>query len=81
MSFLTPSNIKINFTNHKLNERLYITIQILLTTKPGELVRKNKFAMTAFDLDNKIFMIHITLLTSSNLNIHPSCRAYIDLLI
>lgn len=73
--------MKINFIERKLNRRLYTTVEILFITKRVKLVEKNEFIATAFDTDNKTFIIYIASLASSNLNIHPSYKAQVILLI
>lgn len=77
--FLTPSNIKINFLEQKLNWRLYTTIEDLPTIKRVELVKKKEFVAAALDLDNKTFMVYLAFFTNTNL--YPSCIAKITLLI
>lgn len=79
MLFLTLSNAKINFLEWELNWNLYTTIEALLTIKQVELVRKKQFANIALDPDNKIFIVYIDSLTSTN--IHLSHKAQKALLI
>lgn len=79
MPFLILSNVKINFLEWELNWRLYITGEALLTTKQVELVRRKGFAVTIFDSDDKIFLVHIASLSS--IDIHSSRKSQITLLI
>lgn len=79
MFFITLSNTEINFLEQKLNQRFYIIIRTFLTIKQVELVRKKEFTTTAFDLDNKILIIHIVFLANSN--IYLFFKAQVALLI
>lgn len=73
MLFLNLSNAEIHFLEQKLNKKLYTTIGNLPTIKQVELIRKKKFAIVIFDPDDKIFVIHIVFLTSSD--IYPFYKA------
>lgn len=44
------------------------------------MIRKNEFEITAFNLDNKTFAVHIASLTNLSTNIHLWCRAQITFL-
>lgn len=69
MFFLTLGNVKVNFINQKLKSRSYTIVKVLSSTKQVELVRKNNFIASFLDLDDKIFIVYIAFLTSSNLSL------------
>lgn len=75
--FLTLNNMVINFTNYELNWSLYITIEVLLTTKRVELFKKKELLIVSFNLANKIFIIYMAFLVRSdlNINIYLFCKA------
>lgn len=75
MPFFMLNNIEINFLKQKFNWSLYIIIETLLTTKQIELIEKKEFVTVAFDLDIKIFVMHIAFLVSSDF--HPLYRVKI----
>lgn len=58
---------------------MYITAKTLPITRWVELVGKKEFISATFDSNNKIFIIHIAFLVSSNLDIdaHFFCQAWI----
>lgn len=58
---------------------MYTATKVLPITRQIELIGKKKFAVVAFDLKNKIFVIHIVFFVSSK-NVYPFCRAQIALL-
>lgn len=68
MSFLTLSNVEVNFNNRELKWRLYIDTKAPLTIRWEEFVGKKEFAAVAFDLKNEIFMFHIASFTLSNMS-------------
>lgn len=74
IAFLTLSNIKVNFINQKLKWRLYTITKTLITTKQVKLIEKKEFIATASDLDDETFIMYVTFLISSNLDVevHPS---------
>lgn len=79
MSFLTLSNVEINFYDWKLSWRSYITTEVLFTTRQIELIRKKKFVTAALDWGDEVFVVHLASF-NSDINIHPSCSVLITLL-
>lgn len=79
ISFITLSNIEINFHDWKLNWRSYITTEVLPITKQIKLIRKKMFVISALNLRDEAFVVHITFI-SSDTNIHLFCRTEIALL-
>lgn len=82
MIFLTLSNIKVNFTKQKLKQKLYIIAKTFSTTRSIKRFGKKEFGIVIFDLDNKNFVVYITILINSDLDleIHPYHRAHIAFL-
>lgn len=72
MSFLTLSNVQIDFNDRELRQRLYTPAEILLTTHRVKLVGKKEFATLALSPDNDTFVIHIASITSSDPAVNPS---------
>ena len=60
ISFLTLSNIEINFVGHHIYWRIYTVAKVLLIVRQVELIRKKEFADVALDLENKTFVVHET---------------------
>ena len=78
MLFLIISNADIDFQARNLQWRSYITGNVFLTTKRGELIGKKEFAATIFDLEHEIFIIHVAALSRNpGDEMHPSKRAQI----
>ncbi len=76
MFFLTMSNIDINFEAWDLQWRSYITENVLLTTKRVELIGKKEFAVAAYNLEHKVFVVHVAAFSiDSNDKVYPSKRA------
>lgn len=57
---------------------MYTITKIAFTTRQVELVRKKEFAAVALNLNNNIFIVHVTSIDSSD--VHPSFGAQIALL-
>ena len=64
MSFLTLSDVNIDFPKKKLPWRLYIIEKALPTTKQVELIGKKKFAAAAFDPGYETFVVSVASLES-----------------
>lgn len=79
--FLTLNGANINYLDWELWWRTYTTKKALLTTKHVKLVEKKDFAVAALDLEYKTFIVHIVSLSSTLLDVYPSCRAQISGLI
>ena len=78
MPLLTISNANIDFQARDLQWRFYTTKYILLITRQVKLIRKKKFAAAAFNLEHKIFIVHIVILNiDSSDEIYPSKKAQI----
>ena len=77
--FFTLSNIKINFTNCHFYWKTFTITKTLLTIRQLELIEKKEFTTTAFDLEDKVFIVHIASI-SRDLIIHSFWRALIALL-
>lgn len=69
ISFITLSNVKVNFTNQKLNWRLYIIVKTFPIMRQVELVKKKEFVITTLDLNNETFVVYIAFLISFNLGL------------
>lgn len=80
MHFLILSNAKINFTNWKLNWKLYTTIETINYQVDG-FAKKEEFVAITFDPKNEIFVVHIASLTSCDLNVNLFCKVQIVSLI
>lgn len=59
MSFLIFCNIKINFKDQELKQKLYIIIKKYFIINSGKFVRRNQFVTAVLDPKNETFMIHI----------------------
>ena len=79
MSFLTPSNVNVQFVGKELIYKIYTTAKALPTTKRVELINKKEFAKTALDEKSETFVIYVA---SPNLTpgIHPDRVAQIAFL-
>lgn len=67
--FIILSNTKVNFTNQKLKWRSYIIAKAFPITKQIELVRKKEYIVANFDPNDEIFVVHVAMLASSNLDL------------
>ena len=65
--FLTLSGADVNFLGWKLCWRTYTIKETLLTTKGVKLVGKKEFTTTVLDLESKIFVVYVALLSSITL--------------
>ena len=65
MSFLTFSNINIQFVKKELTWRSYTAAEALPITKQIELIDKKKFAKTALDEEFETFGMHVAALEAS----------------
>lgn len=74
MPFLILSNVKINFSDYKLSQRLFPTAEALPIIKPVELIRRKEFATIAFGLNEEIFIVYVVIFNSDS-DIHPFDRA------
>lgn len=77
MLFLTWNNVKINIIDPKLSWSSYSTTKALSTNKRVKLFWKKEFLILTLNLDDKIFVLHKTSLTSSDLDVkvYSSCKA------
>lgn len=68
------------FMEKKLEQRNYITIEILPITKRVELIDKKGFAATALDENAKIFVIYVAILSMTltlAMQVHLSQQAQV----
>lgn len=77
--FLTLSKPNIWFIEQISIRKIYMTAKTLPTTKHIKITGKKKFAVAILDIDNKIFVMHITELTI--MPIHFSRKVQVALLI
>ena len=80
--FLILNGADIDFLDWELWWRTYTTKMAFPTTRRIERMGKKKFIVVAFDLKRETFIVHITSLSatslsSSLLDVHPSCRLQI----
>ena len=57
--FLILHNVKINYVSNHINWRLYITAKLLPTIRQVELIKTKEFTTAAFNLKDKVFIVHI----------------------
>ena len=74
MSFLTLSNVDVQFVEKELTWRSYTTAKALSTTKRVEIIDKKEFAKAALDENSETFVVHVA---SLDLGIHPDREAQI----
>lgn len=67
MLLLFFSNTSLEFGTKKLTQKLYITVQALLTAKKIELINKQKFVEAILDENTDAFVTDITILTAPKL--------------
>lgn len=80
ISFLILSNIKVNFNNQKLWQRLYTTVKAFSITKQVKLIEKKEFVIIIFDPEDQTFIIYIMSLINFNIynsNIYSFCKVQI----
>ncbi len=76
MPFLTISNADIDFQAWDLQWRSYSTGNVLPTTRRVKLIEKTEFAVAAFDLEHKVFLVHIAALSVDwSDEVYPSIKA------
>ena len=69
------SNIYIDFQAWDVQQRSYITRNVLLITTQLELIGKKEFAAATFDLGHEVFVVHVTALNVNLGNkMHPLKR-------
>lgn len=59
MSFLTLSNVDVNFLGWKIRWKTYITKKTLFITRYVKLVGKKEFSVPALDLECENYIIHV----------------------
>ena len=73
MSFVTFSNVDIQFAEKKLMWRIYTTAKALSTIQRKEFIKKEKFAKKALDKNIEAFRIHVSSLSlKSRMTIYPT---------
>ena len=81
MSFLTMSNIGINFQARDLQYRSYIIADVFPTSREVELIGTKKFVVVTLYPEHKVLVIYIGALNiDSGDEMHPSKRAQIPYL-
>lgn len=79
MLFLTLSNADIWFAKKKLVWRTYSAAEALFTIQKGEIINKKKFAATALNKEDEIFVVYMAAFSIGS-NDHSSQQAQIALL-
>ncbi len=74
ISFLTMSNVDINFQAQDLQWRSYTTGEVLPITRRVKLIEKKEFATVALDLEHETFVVHIAVLSVHSGNEVDSSR-------
>lgn len=77
MIFLNLHNLKVDFLELEIFWRIYFFIETISTTNQVILVRNKEFAFATFDLEDKIYIIHIASISSLNSHIYFSKQAEI----
>ena len=72
MSFLSLSNANIQFDTGNFTWRTYSTAETLPTIKKVELIDKHKFTRAALDKNSETFVVHVAVLKTLKLALHPS---------
>ena len=81
MPFLILSNTNVQFVEKELTWRSYTTAKALPTTMRVELMNKKEFAKVALDKNSETFVVHVTSLSSTSLDVYPFRRPQISGLI
>ena len=61
MPFLKISNTDVSFGKRTLTQKSYITIKVLPTTTPVQIVNLKEFVIVVLDEDSKTFVIHVAI--------------------
>ena len=80
MSFLTLSNVNVQFVEKEFTWRSYTTAKVLPTTKRVELINKKKFAKAVLDEKSETFVVYMASLNLAP-GIHPDKAAQIAFLL
>ena len=72
--FLTFNNADVQFVKNELTWRSYTTAKALPTIKQVELIDKREFGKAALDENFETFVVHVTSLSSTPLNVYLSRR-------
>ncbi len=81
ISFLTISNVDVDFQARNLQQKSYTIGDVLPTTRRIELIGKNEFATAALDLEHEAFIVHVAvLIVDPGDEMNPSRSAQIDYL-
>lgn len=82
MFFLTLSDANVQFGEKLLEQRSYITTEVLSITKRVELINNKEFAATALNKNAKTFVVYvITFLAAPIMQVHLLYQVQVDLLL
>ena len=71
ISFLTLSNVKIDFIDRHIYWKSYTVVKVFLITRQIELIGNKEFAVVVLNLEDKAFVIHIASI-SLDWDVYPS---------
>ena len=75
--FLKTHNINILFGKGTLIQKSYITNKALLTTKQIQIVNLEKFVIAVLNVNNKTFVIYMTIQEQEKIPIHSTKQAQV----
>ena len=75
MFFLKISNANVLFREKTFIWKFYTTNKALLIIKQVQLVNQKKFVLAALDVDNKTFVIHMTIREQEKIAIDSTKKA------
>ena len=70
MLFLKISNADVLFDKKTLIQKTFTTNKALFTTKQVQIVDPKKFVIAALDVNNKMFVIHVTIREQEEMPVH-----------
>ena len=79
MPFLTLSNVDTWFAEEDLIWKIYMAIDVLLTTKKVQIINRKKFVKVALDPNKEVFVVYVAIITLE-MAIHPAHQTQIALL-
>ena len=77
MPFFILSNIEIDFINCHIYWRTYIIAVLFQTTRQVELIEGIKFVAATLNLNNEAFVVYVTSISFTDLNVYLFQRAQI----
>lgn len=75
--FLNSSNLAMNFPELRIILTIYVSIKVILTTKQVKKIEQKMFAISAFELKKKIYIIYTVMLTCQKLHIQLSWQTQV----